>query len=407
MEKLTVRELRIKCNKLGISLTKSNGDNKLKKDLVNSLNLELNGGGKKKRTSRNKKTNQSRRSRKNNRSRKNSRTSQKRKSRVKKNKNEQVGGSASSIITNLQNQFANAISTCLNDHTPTFFTNDTLKSGGEKIKVIDYVSHLGSTIDYVVQLKGWGGNIKESDWNTWCSQLPGTNDYTDKNFNEFVKQKFDKFGIFSKWKGKKIILSWDGDSFYNEKNKFDNFTACIPGICLSLRGVGAIVEHIVVIEETKPGPDLQTVANQHFDDEKLGRLKEQLNITVHLALYDKTEKLPDGLLVKDADAFNKIFNWSFKGFRNMYHFTQIWGVLGFLKNNFCLAQLISGKQHIIICLGGGPTLNTEFKLLKDSNQMENLIIYVDNTLTRKYSAESTSLSDQWFADHKLNFVKLQ
>ena len=115
------------------------------------------------------------------------------------------------------------------------------------------------------------------------------------------------------------------------------------------------------------------------------------------------------IIFNDVDTvpFNKIFNWSFKGFRNMYHFTQIWGVLGFLKNNFCLAQLISGKQHIIICLGGGPTLNTEFKLLKDSNQMENLIIYVDNTLTRKYSAESTSLSDQWFADHKLNFVKLQ
>jgi len=52
---MTVAQLKKKCNDLEISLTKSNGNQKLKKDLVASLERKLNNihlGGKKRRSRR-------------------------------------------------------------------------------------------------------------------------------------------------------------------------------------------------------------------------------------------------------------------------------------------------------------------------------------------------------------------
>ena len=84
LNKMTVAQLKKKCNDLEISLTKSNGNQKLKKDLVASLERKLNNihlGGKKSRSRRRNKSRSRSRSRRKSRkvSRKRSRKSKSRK----------------------------------------------------------------------------------------------------------------------------------------------------------------------------------------------------------------------------------------------------------------------------------------------------------------------------------------
>ena len=84
LNKMTVAQLKKKCNDLEISLTKSNGNQKLKKDLVSSLERKLNnihlGGKKSRRRSKSKSRSKSRR-RSKSKSRRRSKSKSRRKSR--------------------------------------------------------------------------------------------------------------------------------------------------------------------------------------------------------------------------------------------------------------------------------------------------------------------------------------